>query len=43
MQWRELGWLRAIFAVFLLVYMPWNTLIDLAKEEIKSSRKKNVL
>ncbi len=43
MQWREFGWLLAMFAMFLLACVPWSTLIDVAKEEIKNSRKKNVL
>ena len=39
MQWRELGWLLAIFAVFVLVYMPWGILIRLAKEETEKPPK----
>ena len=39
MQWRELGWLLAIFAVFLLAYVPWGLLIRLAKEGTKKPRR----
>jgi hypothetical protein len=39
MQWRELGWLLAILAVFALDYVPWGTLIRLAKEETKKPPK----
>ncbi len=42
MEWRELGWLLALFAVFVLVYVPWGTLIGWAKEEI-NKRPKDVI
>jgi hypothetical protein len=42
MKWRELGWLVAILAVFVLVYVPWGTLISWAKEEIKSRPKDGI-
>ena len=40
MEWRELGWMFAILAIFALEFAP--TLISLAKEEIKE-RSKDVI
>jgi hypothetical protein len=42
MAWQELKWILPLLA-FLLVWMPWSTLIGWAREESKSSRKKDVL
>jgi hypothetical protein len=39
MEWRELGWLLAVLAVFALVCMPWGLLFRLAKEETKKPPK----
>jgi hypothetical protein len=38
MEWRELGWLIAVLAVFGLNCVPWGTLIRLAKEEAKKPK-----
>jgi hypothetical protein len=42
MTWREAMWIGLVLLV-LLASLPWNTLIDWAREEVKNSRKKNVV
>jgi len=42
MAWQEFKWILPL-VVFFLACVPWSTLIAWAKEEAKSSRKKDVL